>query len=160
MSDYQLDRKWSDRFVPHIKKIVAEFLFAECDEEDRIRNSDLIVLRLKSVRIACRVRRYKYLAKYGSQFTIRSERTSGTETELSKLLQGWGDYFFYGFSDLEETGFARWFFADLEVFRRWYARPNATIVTQKPNADNRTFFSVFNLSNMPTDFIVGDFGFD
>ena len=66
MSNWEQDKRWSDRFLPEIKRILGEHLIAEPPvEEDAERNTDLIVLRLDAVRIACRVRKFQYLALYG-----------------------------------------------------------------------------------------------
>ena len=60
-------------------------------KEDAERNTDLIVLKLDAVRIACRVRNHEYITRYGDEFTIRAERPSGVKTELAKIIDGWGD---------------------------------------------------------------------
>ena len=100
MSEWQKDKRWSDRFLPEIKRILGEHLISEPPiEEDAERNTDLMVLRLDAVRIGCRVRKYEYLKQYGDEFTIRAGRPTGAKTELTKIIEGWGNYFFYGFSD-------------------------------------------------------------
>ena len=110
-----------------MKRIIGENLIAEASAfEDQQHNTDLIVLHLGAVRVACRVRRHHYLSKYGDEFTIRTDRTSGAKTELSKLIEGFGDYFLYGFSDESETYLCQWFLGDLKAFRLWLFRYMAT----------------------------------
>ena len=96
------DFDWQRGLIPEVKRILANYLIAEAPPaEDMQRNTDLIVLRLDTVRVACRLRRHEYLARYGDQFTIRTSRPSGAQTELAKMLSGWGDYLFYGFASAD-----------------------------------------------------------
>lgn len=118
---WQSDKAWSDRFIPEIKRILGECLIGTAtDDEDQQQNTDLITLRLPGeVRIACRVRKHAYLARYADEFTLRCSRPSGRATEAHKLLDGWGDYLFYGFATEDESRLAAWFVGDLQVFRQW-----------------------------------------
>src|SRR4030042_5530071 len=102
------DKQWSDRFIPEIKGILGQYLIGEAKEEDQERNTDLIVLKMEVVRVACRIRKYEYIIKYGDEFTIRSSRPSGAKTELTKILEGWGNYLFYGFSNEHENQLYKW----------------------------------------------------
>jgi hypothetical protein len=69
------DKRWSDRFLPEIMGILGKHLISEPPvEEDAERNTDLMVLRLEAIRIGCRIRKHKYLDKYGDEFTIRAGR--------------------------------------------------------------------------------------
>jgi hypothetical protein len=128
------------------------------EEEDALRNTDLIVLRLEAVRIACRIRRYEYMARYGDEFTIRCDRPRGTKTELAKIIEGWGDYFFYGFAAAEGDNLARWLLGDLKVFRLWFMRYLAAEHripgTRRQNHDGSSGFIAFAVADMPRDFIV------
>ena len=118
MTDWKADKRWSDRFLPEIKAILGTHLIGEPPvEEDAERNTDLMVLKMEAVRIGCRIRRHKYLVAFGNEFTIRAGRPSGAKTELAKIVEGWGDYFFYGFSNAEHHELAAWFLGDLRVFR-------------------------------------------
>ena len=120
---WQDDKRWSDRFLHEIKGIIGQAFITEPPiEEDAERNTDLIVLKFDSIRIACRVRKNSYLGKYGNEFTIRAGRPSGIKTELTKIVEGWGDYLFYGFSDAEEVYLAAWKIIDLNAFRLWFNR--------------------------------------
>src|SRR5439155_22782776 len=97
-------------------------------EDDQCRNTDLVVLKMDGLRIACRMRRENaYLHRdrsgnyeYRGQFTIRCGRPNGTKTELSKIIEGWGDYFFYGFGG-EHGVLLDWHLLDLKVFRYWHS---------------------------------------
>lgn len=115
---WEHDKRWSDKFLPEIKSALGRlFIGAAPVEEDQERNTDLIVLKLEAVRVACRIRKHKYLAGYGRDFTIRAGRPTGTKTELTKIIEGWGQYLFYGFADEDEEGLAAWRVADLSALR-------------------------------------------
>ena len=62
------------------------------------------------------------MKQYGSEFTIRAGRPSGAKTELTKIIEGWGDYFFYGFADPTEIYLAQWLIGSLNAFRLWHSR--------------------------------------
>lgn len=160
MKEWQKDKRWSDRFLPEIKRNLGEYLIGEPPvEEDQERNTDLIVLRMEAIRIGCRVRKYGYLERYGEEFTIRAGRPSGIKTELTKIIEGWGNYFFYGFSDEKELCLAKWFLCDLNVFRWWFNRRliidkgNVPGIS-KNNTDNSSFFLAFKISEFPENFII------
>jgi len=154
---YESDRVWTDSYLDEIKSILGKHLIGPApDEEDRHRNTDLIVLKMEAVRIGCRIRRAeKYLDTYGDEFTIRSERDYG-ETELAKIITGWGNYFFYGFAYQDDTNLCKWTLADLNVFRLWYNRQlfsgNKPGI-KKTNGDNSSRFLAFKWDQLPKEFI-------
>jgi hypothetical protein len=157
---WQDDQRWSDRFLPEIKRILGEHLIGKApDTEDIQRNTDLIVLKLDAVRIACRIRRFEYLGKFHDEFTIRAERPNGNKTELTKIIEGWGDYFFYGFSDQQEQYLSAWMLGNLNEFRLWFNRQISSNQGQMPgsfilNTDNSSRFRAFKIVELPSEFIV------
>ncbi len=156
MMCYELDKAWADVFLPEMKRIIGEHLICEAPvEEDNHRNTDLIVLRMEALRIACRVRRHKYYQQYGHQFTIRLSRASNAKTELTKIIEGWGHYLLYGFG--QDGKLTAWTLADLGVFRVWYnqqlycgLRPG----DRRSNNDGLSELIAFNWSDLPPEFVV------
>jgi len=159
---WKSDKRWSDKFLPEIKRNLGEHLIGEPPiEEDQERNTDLVVLRMEAVRIGCRIRRNKYLEKYGGEFTIRAGRPSGVKTELTKVIEGWGNYFFYGFSNIEDTGLSKWSLCDLNVFRLWFNRQlfsGGDLGFNKKNKDNSSSFLAFKFCQLPNEFIIAKEG--
>ena len=159
MINWKEDKRWSDRFLPEIKRILGEYLISEPPlEEDAEHNTDLMVLKLDSVRIGCRIRKFDYLERYGDEFTIRAGRPSGIKTELTKIIEGWGDYFFYGFSDEKEERLSQWILGDLKYFRyylfRYLAKNNGQLPgIHKDNFDGSSCFRSFKYRDIP-DFII------
>jgi hypothetical protein len=124
MGKYEDNRTWSDRYIPTIRQIVGPHLLVPSPfEVDCAQATDLIVLRARDMRIACRVRRPGYLAKYPNQFTIRSHLDNGAETELQKIINGFGDWMFYGHAiDNESVIIEVWWLIDLAAFRAHLVR--------------------------------------
>lgn len=157
---WESDKRWSDRFLPELKRILGEHLIGEPPvQEDMERNTDLIVLRMDAVRIACRVRKYAYLRRYPNEFTIRAGRPSGAKTELTKIVEGWGDFLIYGFSDAAERDLAAWTLVDLSALRLWVNRHMATHggklpCSIKPNVDGSSTFAAFSLATAPDGLVV------
>lgn len=160
MHSWQEDHTWSRKFLPEIERICGEYLISEAPaEEDAQRNTDLIVLGLGALRIACRIRSASYLNHYAGEFTIREGRPNGTKTELTKIIEGWGDYFFYGFADEDECALAAWLLGDLRVFRLWFNRQLMRLGGKLPgqsfeNDDGSSTFRVFTIAELPTDFVL------
>ncbi|MGH9381088.1 MAG: hypothetical protein ACRD2Z_10815, partial [Thermoanaerobaculia bacterium] len=147
-------------FIPEMKGIIGTHLIGEAPfEEDAQRATDLIVLKLDAIRVACRIRSSAYLRRYGGEFTLRSSRPNGVETELSKILAGWGDYLLYGFAAEAGPSLAAWLLGDLHEFRRWHnralyrmARGEAPGI-HKQNAD-RTCLRAYRVAELPSGFVV------
>lgn len=160
MADFRGDKKWSDQYLPHIKRILGEVLICEPPvEEDQERNTDLITLKMSSIRVGCRVRKAQYFERYSDQFTIRAGRPSGAKTELTKIIEGWGDLFMYGFASQENTSLQAWGIGDLKVFRLWFMREMMRGKGLLPgiaqsNNDNSSNFLAFRWSELPNDFLV------
>lgn len=154
------DWRWSDKFLVDIRRILGEHLICAAPiEDDAERNTDLIVLKLDAVRIGCRIRRHDYLIRYPYEFTIRAGRPSGVKTELAKIIEGWGDYFFYGFANEGEDGLERWTLCDLRVFRLWFNRymaghGGALPGVEQANGDDSSVFRAFRWGELPFEFIV------
>jgi len=115
---------------------------ADCKEA-----TDLIVLHARDMRIACRVRRPGYGQRYPNQFTIRSHRDTGARTELEKIVDGFGDWFFYGHT--ENTGnISEWWLIDLAAFRAALVRRANIRRGQQSNGDG-THFVWFDVTSFP-----------
>ena len=155
MNAYLTNRNWSDRFLPEIKRLVGKHLLETApDPFDHFQATDLMMLEARDMRIAARVRRPGYAHRYPHQFTIRSQIPSGGQTELSKIVNGKGDWMFYGHSDASETGVEHWWLIDLRAFRAALIRhgaqgPRISMGDQR-NPDG-TWFKWFDVRSFPKD---------
>jgi hypothetical protein len=123
MNAYRTDRKWSDQFIPEIRRIVGEHLLVETPAAvDRTQAADLMVFSARSLTVAARVRRHVYYARYATEFTVRAERDSGARSEHEKLIDGWGDWMLYAFADAQETALCAWMLLDLNAWRAAVSR--------------------------------------
>ncbi len=158
------DMNWSLRFVPLIKLLLADVLTTVAPfDVDTLEATDFLTLENAKTRIACRVRRWnRYALQNSKEFTIRAYRlcgtSSGTETELQKILSGWGDYILYAVSDRSGQDFFSWFLGDLNVFRdywTWYEKrykfPPGIL---KRTKDRKTAFYVVKLKDLPGQFVI------
>jgi hypothetical protein len=167
-SIWKEQKQWSDRFLPEIKQILSEHLakIVRIDiapfGEDVERNTDLIVLRLDGVRVACRVRKFLYFDSYGGEFTVRNKTASGNKTELDKIREGWGDYLFYGWANQAETKLYGWTLGDLEVLRSYmnecFSKSKYPWAAQRDNWYDGTGFVAFRYEDVPDNYLVDLFG--
>jgi hypothetical protein len=143
------DLAWANQFMPFIRAVVGPCLLGPSTlQEDTQENTDLRVLIARDMRIACRVRAQKYRELYGDEFTFRVRRDTGAEAEFNKMLEGWGDWFFYGFAtECAELAIDPWWIINLEVFRSQYRqRLDLRQVRERANGDG-TFFLPFKFSS-------------
>lgn len=152
MSSFSENKRWSDQYIPAICNIVGPYLLKPSDfKTDTQQNTDLIVLDARDMRIAARVRRKsKYFEKYKYEFTLRSKVKSCRQTELEKVINGLGDWLFYGFVDEDPTYIQDWWIISLSSFRAGLIRRSKInlIVDRKTNGDGSEFYA-FDLRSFP-----------
>ncbi|RYH08889.1 hypothetical protein [Tropicimonas sp. IMCC6043] len=153
MNCYPSNRAWSDRFLPEIKRTIGAHLLERApDPEDWHNATDLMMLDAKDLRIAARVRRPGYANRFPYDFTIRSRIPSGAETELSKIVNGKGDWLFYGHSNETQTGLFSWWLLDLRAFRAGLIRQvqNGFPIRSGDRANpDGTWFKWFDIRSFP-----------
>jgi hypothetical protein len=158
---YQHDRIYADQYIPEIQRLVRLALIKRASIEpapfhlDVKEATDLIVMRTGELRIAARIRRPEYLARYRLQFTIRSARLLGNETELSKIEKGFADWMFYGFGG--EGKLVQWVILDLDVFRReWMGEGREKIKYRwvSNNDREKTFLHAFQVASFSPEIII------
>ncbi|MGR3499453.1 MAG: hypothetical protein ACU0E9_11225 [Limimaricola soesokkakensis] len=155
MNCYTANRSWSDRYLPEIRRIVgAQLLDVAADAFDWQQATDLMMLDARDVRVAARVRRPGYGSRYPFEFTIRSRVASGAETELAKIVNGSGDWMFYGHASEDGRGLAAWWLLDLKAFRAALIRQAANGYRirsgDQRNADG-TCFKWFDIRSFPVE---------
>lgn len=153
---YRIDRGWSDLMCDEIRRIVGPYLLRPTTFElDTKYAADFFVFTAKDMTIAARVRRPGYAARYQFDFTLRSRRDNGAKTELSKVIDGWGDWFFYGHAT-EDNTIDGWRLIDLQVFRATLIRRRKLLSKgrEKNNGDG-THFMAFDIREFPENLIIG-----
>lgn len=139
------------------KTMVTSLVDASLDD-DLHHNTDLRIGFAASIPIACRVREYCYLKRYGNEFTIRSRARYGGRTEIDKATAGEGTFMFYGFVGPHgPQSLQRWFIGDLDVWRAWrqerISEGKPTFIAEMPNGDG-TYFQAYDLRHMPAEFVI------
>jgi len=148
--NYSTDRRWSDLLIPAIKQVVGPLLLETSSfEVDTKQATDLVVFRGRDQTIASRCRRYGYAEKYPYEFTIRSARDSGATTELEKIVNGFGDWMFYGHASATGVSFDRWMVINLHHFRAALISHSMQIVYQQKSNQDGTHFVSFDVRSFP-----------
>jgi hypothetical protein len=144
---FQRDFTWQERFIPHFIQIAATLRVRSASvEDDRKRNTDLLILRTDNDwRIACRARRLKYANHYGHQITVRLDRPSGALSEMQKMHEGFGDFGIYGFEAHENAAtLSPWVLYNLALLREYLDNEGQWYEFENP--DQSSHFAVFDLS--------------
>lgn len=155
---YQKDRTWSDIFIPAIKRNAGQHLLQVSSfEVDTQQAADLVVLHAKGVTLAARVRRHGFLPQYKYDFTIRSSRDSGAETELAKIEKGFADYLFYGHAKDNIGSLASYMMIDLDILRENIKRMRESetfdyICPEISNHDG-TYFRAFDVRRFDKELV-------
>jgi len=157
---YAKDREWSDRYLPRVKQIVGPHLLEPAPfERDVSEATDLIVIRARDMTIGVRLRRPGYAHRFPGEFTIRSNRATGATTELRKIVDGWGDWLFYGHADADD-GITEWLLVDLHQLRAAFIRrpgllhkPDRLASGNQSNGDG-TSFMWFRAGRLPAPVVI------
>ncbi len=142
---YSTDRGWSDLMCDHIRQIVGPHLLRPTPFVlDTKFAADFYVFTAKDMTIAARVRRPGYADRYPFEFTLRSCRDNGVKTELAKIIDGWGDWLFYGHATSDDR-ICGWWLIDLASFRAGIIRhvrgEHKIRFTKKSNGDGTHFIA-------------------
>lgn len=149
MRTFEIDKKWADKFNKQVKSIVGPLLLEEADfKTDAERVGDFSLVSRAGTTIACRIRKYSYLNRYKNEFTIRSHRDSGAKTEMAKIVDGYGTWFFYGFCDEKEENILCARILDFIAFRGRLIRRERDLWTTRDNGDGTRFLS-FKIEDFP-----------
>lgn len=156
-SGWQADKARADVFMPAVKAILGRIILAEPTAfEDAHENTDLKTLVVRGTRIAVRMRDAATTPeKYWGQFTLRTSRPRGTKTELEKISEGWGDWFFYGFGDYTIGKIVSYVVIDLAAFRRRLINNIPAVrVDDRDNHDGSSGFRAYFVDDFDNRVIV------
>jgi len=149
---YREDRTWSDERLDIVKALIGRHIMEAGNEiQDMQKMGDLVVLGGKETKIGVRIRTGNFRENFRYDFTLRTWRSSGAKTEFEKILEGWGDYFFYGFSpERNSTIIDPWYLLSLDAFRHhWRCSRDMLTHGEVRNRDNATGFRWFNILSFP-----------
>jgi len=114
---YSGDRAWADRYTPQVKDILLENLRYIATFAPAPRNKDIacigdFMIAIDTADILCRIR-----ATAHRDFTLRAWRRSKVDTEVQKIVEGAGRWYFYGWLERDGGAIAEWMIVDLNVLR-------------------------------------------
>lgn len=145
---------WQDQKIEQVASILGKTFFIRSSfKQDVEEATDLIVLESANAKYAVRLRKYDvYGDKYINEFTIRNKTKYGNKTEIHKILNGFGDYMFYGWYDDISNKIKYWSILDLNIFR---IEINELIIDATPNIKNKdgTGFFSFNFNSFTNNLI-------
>lgn len=150
MNGYDKDITLEHRLADRIKTVLGGYFFTQTQWQDQHEATDFAVFTAKPVKVAVRLRRYEYLAKYGNEFTIRWTRPSGVDTEIDKIRLGLVDYMLYGFVDKKEEKLMQYAICDLAIFRAKEPAPYSIKVNAPPDSQ----LAIYRLSQLPSSFVL------
>ena len=144
MSSFDKQFSWQAGYIGQVVRLIAPYLITVSRPEvDKNENGDLELAFPRNGTVSVRLRTEKY-AKYAGEVTFRSQSRYGGKTEITKIIEGHGDYFFYGHVSHGEVIWY-WHLLDLNEVRARFARNNSILRRpQKPNGDG-TYFIPFNV---------------
>lgn len=143
MSEFDRQFGWQAQYIDEVIRLIAPHIITVSRPEvDKKENGDLELAFPRNGTVSVRLRTQKY-ARYAGEITFRSRSRNGGYTELSKLIDGYGDYFFYGHvSDAGDMWF--WHLLSLNAVRAAFTRsPRLLKRPEKQNPDG-TRFLVFS----------------
>jgi hypothetical protein len=102
--------------------------------------------KARGLRIACRVRHFNYIRKHGYDFTIRYRTFYNKQSEYNKIMNGHGDWFFYGFiHPKRHARFIRHVVINLDAFRENQNSAYRVDGLVRENKDKRTALIAFDI---------------
>jgi len=162
-SNYLENRNWSDLFITQLKRELGEvFINIAPEYKDTQEATDLIIFEKGSLDFACRVRRFEYFEKYKDQFTIRLKLPNYKKSEMDKIMEGFGDYYFYGFSNKYNngSGFVQYKIFDLNKFRNYIGflkNRKDECWGEKSNINNSPDFIWFNFNCFLSKMVIKEY---
>ena len=124
MNDLQLNIEFQHRLLPQVNRILTEqarymVRFELAGEvQDTKQATDMVMTIAGGTTIAVRIRRPMPTGKVYRDLTIRAQMASGAETEYHKIKAGWGDWYFYAWTNEPTPGLIdEWILVDLHKMR-------------------------------------------
>ncbi len=144
------------RYARQIKAILGNQFFVKDMKADLKEGKDFLILRAEPISVAVRLRRNKYLIRYGEEFTIRWSRPSGVLTEIDKIRSGDVSHMLYGFEKAEKNGIEKYAIFDMDIFR-WMDLEGLRPVEIRPNNPPDSELAAYKKTQFPPPFIIKQF---
>ena len=122
MADSFQDRfTWQQQYIPAVVQTVAPFLIhVSTPAVDRQEAGDLMLSFPRNGTIAVRLRTPE-AAKFAGDITLRSRTRNNMPSEVTKIVEGKADFYFYGHVN-EQEEIWHWYFLDCNKMRAEFIR--------------------------------------
>lgn len=141
---YQEDRIWADRFHSQVQHTLEDLLpdiseFTVAPFEDDVNKGIDYVFKIgnRELKLACRI--YRVTNAEFDDVTLRAWRSSGVETEITKIQERHVDWYMFGWSDKTYSYLEDWILVDVKRLVDSKIHLNRELVL---NNDGRTAFIV------------------
>ena len=144
MSNFDKQFSWQAGYIDEVVRLIAPYIITlSRPEVDKNENGDLEIVFPRNGTVGVRLRK-EGAAKFAGQVTFRSRSMYGGKTEITKIIEGYGDYFFYG--HVSPTGVIwHWYLLNLNEVRAAFTRRSSMLRRpQIPNGDD-TYFIPFDV---------------
>ena len=156
MNDFDAQFEWQAKYANQVVRIIAPYLIKVADPEvDKKENGDFQISFPRNGTVGCRLRKPD-MARYVGEVTFRSRARNGGKTEITKIIDGYGDYFFYGHVN-NASVIWHWYLIDYTKLRALFIRRRELIDHAKANqVTNRdgTKFIVFNVEEQLPEAVI------
>lgn len=143
-------KELNDKYFNSIKRILIKNAhifseFIEATPKQDMEDGFDSIFRFNDIKIPIRIRKYVFAEKY-RDVTIRSKARYGSRTEIDKIRDGYGDYYFYAWENKDSTSIYCYLIFDIKKFisANIVNNPSASDI---PNGDG-TYFNSYNISEM------------
>lgn len=135
-----------------LKKHAAHIIRIDtATEEEDTRQATDLVLRVDSGTIAVRIRRLETMVKVKDKrdLTIRTRAHGGGRTEFDKIRDGWGDWYFYAWS--QKNQIAEYMLLDIQRIRSSGLLDALQNRQAIPNVGDNTEFKAISIDELLTN---------
>jgi hypothetical protein len=121
MGTFEQQFEWQAKFVDQVVGLVAPSIInVSSAHVDRNENGDFEISFPRNGTIGCRLRKPDQ-SRFVGDVTFRSHSRFGGKTEISKIIDGYGDFFFYGHVN-EQDVIWHWYLIDYTKLRALFVR--------------------------------------
>ena len=163
---FKEDKAWSDSYMNQVRLAMStHFLQLGSFKEDTEMNTDLRIIDFQSVkggigagRISSRLRHYDPMYPDNVDiYTMRYSRPSGMKTEFPKVMEGFGDFFFYGIMNRGILAVYKIYcLAEFRIWIKQYQKDhNGDLpAIKRNNTDDSSDFLIFEDRDTPKEVIL------
>lgn len=148
--DFNRDRRLEDKFDKEIKQILGANFITKDTHLDLHEGTDFLIYNIEGFRAGVRLRRNRYMEKYGNEFTVRWARPSGVDTEIHKIKKGLVDFMLYGFINEEEDKIVQYILINLSPIKNEEVKPMGIFSNDPPDSQ----LAAFSLKDYPKNYII------